>query len=361
MRGWWNGWRAVLLASALLFTGPAAQAASTDCLGTAAVAIGDAAAIRTVRTAIGAFCPCEDYDGSPDLDRRAYKRCAKDVIATLVTAGALREECTTKVKRFSFKSTCGYANSRGATVCVHEALQTGDVSCSIELPGTACHDVAGVDNATRCTAHTHCIDAADTSGDLRIAAPADTGGCAPGPTATPRPTATPAPVATGALGKRLFDLLNQYRAKNGKAAHPYSRTMGATAAAHVLDLQQHPEIDSGVCIPHSWSRYGGLLWTGCCYTIDAAQADCMWRKPREISAGLGMINYTGNGYEIALRGFEGNTPEQVMEAFVNSPPHRAVMLSQSGWQFLDTHPAMGAAMLGKYSVVWFGDASDPNN
>ena len=158
MRGRSNGWRAVLLASALLFTAPAtcAQAASTDCLGTAAVALGDAVAIRTVRTAIDAFCPCEDYDGSIDLDRRAYKRCAKDVIATLVTAGALREECRTKAKRFSFKSTCGYASSRGATVCVHDALQTGDVSCSIELPGTACHDVAGVDNATRCPRRASC-------------------------------------------------------------------------------------------------------------------------------------------------------------------------------------------------------------
>ena len=360
MRGWRNGWRAVVAVSAWLLSGTIARAASTDCLGTAPVAIGDAAAIRTVRTAIDAFCPCEDYDGSANLDRRAYKRCAKEVIATLVGAGALRAECSTKVKRFSLKSTCGYPSSRGATVCVHDDLLAGNVSCSIELPGSACHDVAGVDNATRCTSHTHCIDAADTNGDLRIAAPGDDGGCAPIPKATPKPTATPSPYATGALGKRLFDLVNQYRAQNGKVAHPYSRTMGSTAAAHVLDLQQHPEIDSGACIPHSWSRYGGLLWTGCCYTIDAAQADCMWSKPRQLSAGLGMVHYTGNGYEIALRGFEGNTPEQVIQAFINSAPHRAVMLSQSGWEFLDAHPAMGAAMLGKYSVVWFGDATDPN-
>jgi hypothetical protein len=37
------------------------------------------------------------------------------------------------------------------------------------------------------------------------------------------------------------------------------------------------------------------------------------------------------------------------------------MLSTDGWEFLDAHPAMGAAMLGKYSVVWFGDATDPAN
>ena len=360
MSGWWRGPRAALLGGVRLAADTGAHAASTSCLGDAPVALGDAAAIRTVRTAIDAFCPCDSYDGSADLDRRAYKRCAKDVIATLVNAGAMRSECRTKAKRFSFKSTCGYAPSRNAAVCTHEALASGAVSCSIELPGSQCRDTAGVDDATRCTAHTHCIDAADTNGDLRIAAPGDTGGCAPAPTATPRPTSTPSPFATGALGKRLFDLVNQYRAANGKPAHPYSKTMGFTAAAHVQDLVQRPWIDSGVCIPHSWSTQGGLLWTGCCYTIDAAQADCMWRKPREISAGLGMVRYTGNGFEIALRGFEGNTPEQVMEAFVNSPPHRAVMLSTNGWQFLDATPAMGAAMQGKYSVVWFGDATDPN-
>lgn len=358
MAGWSSAWRAVAVGILLLAT--PAHGASTDCLGDAPVALGDPQAIRAARAGIDAFCPCEEYDGSADLDRRAYKRCAKAVIKAFVDGGSLRAACSGKAKRLTFKSTCGYARGRSATVCTHEALQTGAVSCTIALPGSSCRDTAGVDDATRCTSYTHCIDAADTNGDLRIAAPGDTGGCASTPSPTPRPTATPSAYATGALGKQLFDLVNQYRKANGKPAHPYSRTMGVTAAAHVSDLALHPEIDSGACIPHSWSNHGGLLWTGCCYTIDAAQADCMWSKPRQLSAGLGLQHYTGNGYEIALRAFEGVTPQQVMEAFINSPPHRAVMLSNSGWQFLDAHPAMGAAILGKYAVVWFGDATDPN-
>lgn len=358
MQGWSSAWRTVVLGIALLAT--PARAASTDCLGDAPVALGDAQAIRDTRTWIEAACPCADYDGSADRDRRAYKRCAKSIVKSLVDTGALRAACSGKVKRLTFKSVCGYASSRSAAVCTHETLATGAVTCSIALPGTSCRDTTGVDDATRCTGYTHCIDAADTNGDLRIAAPGDTGGCASTPIPTPRPTATPAAYATGALGKQLFDLVNQYRVANGKPAHPYSRTMGITAAAHVSDLARHPEIDSGACIPHSWSSYGGLLWTGCCYTIDAAQADCMWSKPRQLSAGLGLQHYTGNGYEIALRAFEGVTPQQVIEAFVNSPPHRAVMLSSGGWQFLDTNPTMGAAILGKYAVVWFGDATDPN-
>lgn len=352
-----SAWRALLVGGALLLTTPAARAASTDCLGDALVAIGDRAAIKSARAAVTSLCPCANYDGSADRGRRAYKRCARQAVNTLVTSGALRSECSGKVKRFSFKSTCGYARSRTATVCAHDALATGAVSCSIALPGSACRDTAGVDDTTRCSSYTHCIDAVDTNGDLRID-PSDSGGCAPTP--TPRPSATPAPYATGSLGKQLFDLVNQYRTRNGKPAHPYSPTMGTTAAAHVADLALHPEIDSGVCIPHSWSKFGGSLWTGCCYTIDAAQADCMWSKPRQLSAGLGMVKYLGNGYEIALRGFEGITPAQVLDAFVNSPPHREVLLSTGGWAFLDTQPAMGAAIQGKYAVVWFGDATDPN-
>lgn len=359
MAGGARALRMIVLGVALLAVAPA-RAASTACLGDAPIALGDAQAIRNVRAWIDAVCPCADYDGSAGLDRRAYKRCAKSLVKTFVAGGSLRAECGGKVKRLTFKSTCGYPRSRSAAVCTHEALATGAVTCSIALPGAACRDTAGVDDATRCAGYTHCIDAADTNGDLRIAAPGDSGGCGRAPSPTPRPTATPSPYATGALGKQLFDLVNHYRTARGKPAHPFSRTMGTTAAAHVSDLALHPQIDSGVCIPHSWSNFGGLLWTGCCYTIDAAQADCMWSKPRQISAGLGMQHYQGNGYEIALRGFEGITPQQVMDAFINSPPHQAVMLSSGGWQFLDTHPAMGAAMLGKYAVVWFGDATDPN-
>ena len=38
------------------------------------------------------------------------------------------------------------------------------------------------------------------------------------------------------------------------------------------------------------------------------------------------------------------TPEQVLAVFADSPPHQAVMLSKNGWEFLDLHPAMGAAI-----------------
>ena len=360
--GWkTRAWCAGVIVSLSLAVAPVSAMAAGCLKGTALEVAADEIAIRTTRTAIEAFCPCAAYDGSADLGTRAYKRCAKTIIDSLIDAGGLRQACRKKLIRLTTKSTCGLPSSPAAVVCVLKSLPTGDVGCAIRAPASACSNVPQVETAKRCTSFTHCMDAADTDGNLLIAAPGDTGACSPWPLPTPRPIATPpGPFPTGPGGQRLAQLLNAYRVANGKPAHPLSRTMMATAGAHVADLAEHPEIDSGACVPHSWSHDGGLLWTGCCYTVNHAQADCMWRKPRELSAGLGLIPYTGNGYEIALRGFDGNTPEEVMQAFSASAPHRAVMLSTSGWEFLDTNPAMGAAMLGKYSVVWFGDASDPN-
>jgi hypothetical protein len=348
----------VVAMAALVAGARPADAAATDCLGSAPVALGDAAGIIGARIAVDAFCPCTTFDGSAGKNRRAYRRCAKNAIDAMIGLGTLRAECRGKVVRMSARSTCGFAESADATVCLTEQLATGVLGCSVVAPASECRNTPGVEATRRCRAATHCIDAADSDGDLRIAAPGDTGSCAPA--ATPTPSATPAPFATGPGGKRLAELINAYRVQNGRSAHPLSRTMMTVAGAHVADLTENPTIDSGSCVPHSWSRENGLLWSGCCYTVDHAQAGCMWDKPREISAGLDMIQYTGNGYEIALRGYEGNTPEQVLEAFVASPPHRAVILSTGGWEFLDTAPAMGAAMRGKYAVVWFGDARDAN-
>lgn len=353
-------WCAGLIASFVLVLGAVSiSSAATDCLAPGLGAAVDALEIHVTRVAIDAFCPCDAYDGSADLGARAYRRCAKTVIDSIIDAGGLRRACRTKVRRMSVKSVCGRGS--GAVVCVRKDVGTGNVGCDVRSPATACSNVPQVETVKRCTRFTHCIDAADVDGNLLIAAPGDTGACNTWPVPTPQPVATPvAPFPTGAGGKRLAELLNQYRVANGKRAHPLSPVMMNTAGTHVADLAAHPEIDSGACVPHSWSNEGGLLWTGCCYTVNHAQADCMWRKPREISAGLGLVPYTGNGYEIALRGFAGNTPEEVMQAFKDSAPHRAVMLSTNGWEFLDTNPAMGAAMLGKYSVIWFGDARDPN-
>jgi hypothetical protein len=277
------------------------------------------------------------------------------VANALVASGSLRRQCRATVRRMSAGATCGA--KPGAATCVRERTATGKVSCSVK-PLARCASAPGVYVERACAA-THCIDAADSNGDLLLTA-ADSGHCtgASMPQPTPQPTpGTPDPFPTGSGGERLAQLVNEYRVASGKPAIPLSRALMATAGAHVADLVAHPGTFGGSCNLHSWSNHGGGLWTGCCYTDNHAQAACMWQKPSQISSGLGFARYPGNGYEIAFLG-GGATPEQVLQAFRGSPPHDDVLLSRGMWAPIP-FPAMGAAIQGAYAVVWFGDAADP--
>lgn len=363
-------WVVAAVLGALLSAAAPATAATYTCLtGNAPVVAQDETEVWAARNAVDMMCPCDAYDGSPGRTRAAYRKCAMAVTDSLIAAGHLRRQCRATLSRMSSDTTCGRPSSSGVVVCVRERLSNGAVTCSVK-PRTRCTSSPGVDVETACAA-TRCLDAADSNGDMLLTS-ADSGRCTggsvsptpkptpkPTPTPTPRPTSgAPAPLPTGSDGARLAQLVNQYRVASGKAPLPLSQAMMATAAAHVADLAAHPGIAVAPCNLHSWSQYGNGLWTGCCYTADHAQAACMWRKPSEISSGLGFARYPGNGYEIAFAG-GGATPEQVLEAFKGSPPHNAVILNTGSWAFLDPYPAMGAAMRDGYAVVWFGDATDP--
>ena len=102
----------------------------------------------------------------------------------------------------------------------------------------------------------------------------------------------------------LCDAINQYRAQNGLGAIPTSVGLGRVARFHVEDLEANQP--AAGCNLHSWS-FDDPRWTGCCYTPDHAQAQCMWDKPREISS------YSSAGYEISAGGGGGITPAQVEE------------------------------------------------
>lgn len=372
-------WLVAASACVVLCAATSASAQSTtSCLtGGAAKVDADAAAIATARAAIDAACPCDEFDGTQGKGRAAYIGCAARVRDALLESGSLRSECAATVRKMTNVSTCGTRPAADAVVCVREVLSTGVVSCSIRSESRCKSTAQYVETA--CSNATHCADAADTNRDLRIGAPGDSGACAapgatpqppaqtPRPTATPRPTPTPTPrptsgspdpFPTGPGGAELARLVNEYRVSKGKPALPLSKAMMATAGAHVADLSAHPGTWGGSCNLHSWSNFGAPLYTGCCYTADHAQAACMWRKPSEISSGLGFARYPGNGYEIAFAG-GGATPQQVLDAFKGSAPHNAVILNTGSWEFLNPYPAMGAAMLNGYAVVWFGDAADP--
>lgn len=156
----------------------------------------------------------------------------------------------------------------------------------------------------------------------------------------------------------LCEVINGYRASKGLAEVPISPALMTVAELHVGDLTDHPEIATGNCNLHSWSD-GSDLWSGCCYTPDHAQAQCMWSKPAEITASFGANQYPGYGYEIAEQG--AGSPEQALELWKSSPPHHDVILNADIWTSYSPWPAMGCGMKGGYGVVWFGDAKDPQS
>jgi len=335
----------------------------------------DPAAIATARSTIEAMCPCAAFDGTAGKSRGSHQQCANGVVDALVAGGLLRAECRSTLRRLSATSVCGRKTEAEAMPCVRRSA-TGKVSCTIKAPAERCEDRPGVYEQSACELFTHCIDAADSNGDLLIDA-SDDGRCRPAatpspapamtpppspvPTQTPAPTppGEPQPYPTGANGARLAELVNEYRVARGKAPIPLSPALMAVAGAHVYDLLANPNILTATCNLHSWST-SSSLWSGCCYDANHSQASCMWSKPSQISSALGYTRYPGNGYEITYRGWFA-TPEMVMEFFENSPGHREVILNQGAWASYSPFPAMGAAMRGDFAVVWFGNAPDPQD
>ena len=148
-----------------------------------------------------------------------------------------------------------------------------------------------------------------------------------------------------AIDQALCDAINTYRVDRGLAPIAVGAGLGQVARLHVVDLVAHPP--SGACNLHSWST-GDPRWTGCCYTADHAQAQCMWEKPREIA------QYDSSGYEIAAGGGGSIQPAQAVALWDGSNPHREVILNQGIWAGR-TWRAIGCAIENGYAVVWFGE------
>ncbi len=151
----------------------------------------------------------------------------------------------------------------------------------------------------------------------------------------------------------LYQLIMEYRTENGLSKIPLSKSLTYVAQTHVKDLKINKP-DQGDCNSHSWSSKGP--WSPCCYTDDHANANGMWRKPRELTS------YKNNGYEIACGSSnpiydQGDiTPEAALERWQNSSAHNAVILNQGIWK--DTWKAIGIGIYGNFAVVWFGKEID---
>jgi hypothetical protein len=169
------GFRIFVATAAFLLVSEPQPARAVRCLDDA----GDAAQISATRTAIDAACKCFGF-----TTHARYVRCASDVIRERAATTLLRAECRSTVKRVYAQSSCGSeilrAGSRGPKVaCVSQDHGTGKISCALK-PYFPCFTSGNVERH-RCTAHTTCLDAGDTNGDLEVSGPGDVGECAPLP------------------------------------------------------------------------------------------------------------------------------------------------------------------------------------
>lgn len=157
-------------------------------------------------------------------------------------------------------------------------------------------------------------------------------------------------VCLNAEEQKLYDLLMQYRKSKKLKSIPLSAKLTRVAQAHVRDLAENYVYEEDpVCNPHSWSDKG--VWTGCCYTNDHKQAQCMWDKPKEIAG------YPGNGYEIAYYSSAGANAVEGLEGWKKSPSHNPVMVNLGTWSKVEWK-AVGIGFYKEYGVVWFGEAED---
>jgi uncharacterized protein YkwD len=167
-------------------------------------------------------------------------------------------------------------------------------------------------------------------------------------TPTPTPT-TPAPTSAAEDDLALYRAVNAFRASKGLPEIPYSPSLARVARTHVDDILTNAPV-GGECNQHSWST-ASTAWTGCCYTRDHAQAQCMWDKPKELTA------YTAAGFEVAVAG-TNLTPESDVVIWNGSDGHRAVLLNEDKWAKY-TWRALGCAHDRRQAVCWVGAVNDP--
>ena len=148
--------------------------------------------------------------------------------------------------------------------------------------------------------------------------------------------------------KRLYDLINEYRAENGLGKIPLSLSLTIVAQAHVKDLQDNKP-EGGACNLHSWSNKG--KWKACCYTDDHAKASCMWDKPKELT------KYQSYGFEISCQGLETDKALSAINMWKSSSAHNAVIINEGIWKTSEWK-AIGIGIYGDYAVVWFGKETD---
>ncbi|MBL6446884.1 CAP domain-containing protein [Fulvivirga sp. 29W222] len=150
--------------------------------------------------------------------------------------------------------------------------------------------------------------------------------------------------------QKLYNIINEYRAKKKLKPIPFSAKLTKVAQIHAKDLSDYYNFDpSNECNPHSWSKNG--MWSSCCYTNDHKMAKCMWDKPKEIAA------YDSPGYEIAYYSSVGANAEEGLQGWQKSPGHNPLLINSGMWKQAEWN-AIGIGIYKEYAVVWFGQLKD---
>lgn len=156
---------------------------------------------------------------------------------------------------------------------------------------------------------------------------------------------------------RLYDRINEVRIENGLDGIPLSQSLTEVARLHAEDLSSNEPYDERICNMHSWSGQGA--WKKCCYRSDHSNADCMWEKPSELT------DYEADGFEIVAYWQTSDRPEKeiapdtALEMWLSSPGHRSVVLNKMSFSKVRWN-AVGVAIYGNFSSVWFGMEKDEN-
>ena len=139
--------------------------------------------------------------------------------------------------------------------------------------------------------------------------------------------------------RRLFELINTYRADHDLPAIPPSPSLTLVAHRHAEDLGVQGRLTHG--------------WSDCDYQSGKPSTyPCMWEAPQRLNT-----SYPGNGYENAHWHSAQATPESALESWKTSPPHRQVILNQGPWN--QDWKALGVAIQGNFAVLWVGHEVDP--
>lgn len=152
---------------------------------------------------------------------------------------------------------------------------------------------------------------------------------------------------------RLAQMINDYRKSRKLPPIPLSASLSKVAKLHAIDLANNYKPGEN-CNLHSWSD--DPRWSSCCYTPDHKKSDCMWDKPRELTS------YSGDGYEIAYYStFNYATPQafldDALKGWKSSKGHNEILINAGKWKTAEWK-AMGVAVFGEYSVIWFGELTD---